>query len=156
MFFVAKNVVLILSGCWILTTKRKKLAFSPALLCFETVEIVFLIARTILCARVIRVILESVLTVLSSVFFLGAIYFSFALSKETGNAKYWVFFLLASVAFFVAHLSAKDVLGLEPETGFVVKELSEIAGAFSLAYATFGLYSSMKKVREKIGSETGE
>lgn len=99
---------------------------------------------------------ELVLSILSTAFFLGAIYFSFALSKETGGDKYWFFFLVAALAFAVAHLASKDFLVFSSETKFVVREIAEIVGAFSLAYATFGLYSSMKKIREKIGKELDE
>ncbi len=97
--------------------------------------------------------LEIILTIISTLFSLGAIYYSFMLSKETSGAKYWIFFLIASVMFGIAHLASKDFMGFSSETQFVVKEVAEIAGAFSLAYATYGLYSSMKKIREKIGKE---
>ena len=100
--------------------------------------------------------LEMILTIISTLFSLAAIYYSFMLSKETSGAKYWVFFLIASIAFAVAHLVSKDFLGFSSETQFIVKEMAEIAGAFSLAYATYGLYSSMKKIREKIGKELDE
>lgn len=100
--------------------------------------------------------IELLLTVLSSIFFLAAVYFSFALSKETGGAKYWVFFLIASLAFATAHFISKEFLAFSSEIEFVVKEVAEIVGAFSLAYATYGLYSSMKKIREKVGKELEE
>ncbi len=96
---------------------------------------------------------ELVLAVLSTLFFFGAIYFSFALSKETGGDKYWVFLLIASVAFTVSHLSSKGFLPLSLENGFVLKEAGEVVGAFSLAYATYGLWSSMKKIRERVGKD---
>lgn len=100
--------------------------------------------------------LEIILTIISTLFSLGAIYYSFMLSKETSGAKYWVFFLVAALMFAVAHLASKDFLGIASETQFVVKEVAEITGMFSLAYATFGLYSSMKKIREKIGKDLEE
>ncbi len=97
--------------------------------------------------------LEIILTITSTLFFLAAVYYSFMLSKETGVAKYWLFFLIASVMFGIAHLASEDFVGFSSETQFVAKEVAEIAGAFSLAYATYGLYSSMKKIRKKIGKE---
>ncbi|GEM_PF-3490623 len=100
---------------------------------------------------------ELVLSVISTVFFLGAIFFSYKLSKESGGEKYWVFLVIASASFGLAHLAAKGfLLNLSSETFFVVREIGEIVGAFSLAYATYGLYSSMKKIREKISKDLEE
>ncbi len=98
-------------------------------------------------------VLEIILIIISTLFFLAAVYYSFKLSKETSGTKYWIFFLIASAMFGIAHLVSKDFLGFSSETQFVIKEAVEIAGGFSLAYATYGLYSSMKKIREKIGKE---
>ncbi len=100
---------------------------------------------------------ELVLSVISTLFFLAAIFFSYKLSKEIGGEKYWIFFVIAAISFSVAHLATKGfLLNLSSETFFVIREVGEIAGAFSLAYATFGLYSSMKKIREKISKELEE
>lgn len=93
-------------------------------------------------------VLETILVVISTVFFLAAVYFSALLSRETKGEKYWVFFLIASFAFGGVHIVSK--FGV---IGFGLQEIFEIIGAFSLAYACFGLYDSMKKFRKKMGSE---
>ncbi len=91
--------------------------------------------------------LETVLIILSSAFFLAAIYFSAVLSRETKGEKYWFFFLVTALAFGAAHVVSK--FSLPPE----LREVAEIAGAFSLAYACYGLYASMKKFRAKMGDD---
>ena len=94
---------------------------------------------------------------MSTVFFLAAIFFSYKLSKETGGEKYWVFFVIAAISFSVAHIANKGSLfGFSSETLFVIREIGEIVGAFSMAYAAFGLYSSMKKIREEMSKELEE
>ncbi len=93
----------------------------------------------------------------STLFFLAAIFFSYKLSKETGGEKYWVFFAIAAISFGVAHIANKGFLfGFSSETLFVIREIGEIGGAFSMAYATFGLHSSMKKIREEMSRELEE
>lgn len=100
---------------------------------------------------------NAVLAVFSTFFGILAIWFSYKLSKETGGEKYWVFFLVAAISFSVAHFSSKGFfINYSSETLFLIQELGEIVGSFSLAYAAYGLYSSMKKIRQKIGSELGE
>lgn len=93
-------------------------------------------------------VLKTALIVLSSVFFLAAVYFSAMLSRETKGEKYWFFFLIAAVAFGAVHVVSKMAfLGLD------LQEILEIIGAFSLAYACFGLYDSMRKFRKKMGND---
>lgn len=102
-------------------------------------------------------VFEAILTVVSTIFFLAAIFFSYKLSKETGGEKYWVFFVIAVISFGVAHIANKGFLfGFSSETLFVVREMGEIVGAFSMAYATFGLYRSMKRIREEMSKELEE
>jgi len=102
-------------------------------------------------------VLELVLAVISTVFFLAAIFFSYKLSKETGGEKYWIFFVIAAIGFSVADLASIGFfLNISSEAFFAIREIGEIVGAFSLAYATFGLYSSMKKIREKMSKELEE
>ncbi len=101
--------------------------------------------------------LELLWSILSSIFFIAAVFFSYKLSKETKGEKYWIFFMVSAVSFGLSHLAAKGFLfGIPLESLFVVRELGEIVGAFSLAYATFGLYSSMKKIRNKMSEELKE
>ena len=102
-------------------------------------------------------VLETVLVALSTAFFIGAIYFSAMLSKETGNEKYWVFLIISAVGFGISHLAAKAVFfNFGAETALIIREIGEIIGAFSLAYATFGLYTSMRRIRKKIGGQLEE
>ena len=97
---------------------------------------------------------ELAVTLLSTVFSLAAVVFAFLLSKETRGEKYWVFFLVAAMSFLVAHISAKGfLLGFSSSDLFLVQEIAEIVGGFSLAYATFGLYASMKRIRERTSKE---
>ena len=101
--------------------------------------------------------MELVLAVISTVFFLAAIFFSYKLSKESGGEKYWVFFVIAAIGFSVAHFASNGFfLNISTESFFVIREIGEIVGAFSFAYAAFGLYSSMKKIREKMSKELEE
>jgi hypothetical protein len=103
------------------------------------------------------VVLGTFLIVLSSIFFVAAILFSCKLSRETKGEKYWFFFVVSALGFGLSHLAAKGFLfGFSFEHSFIVHELGEIIGAFSLAYATFGLYSSMKKIRERMSEELEE
>ena len=100
---------------------------------------------------------ELALSVISTLFFLAAIFFSYKLSKETGGEKYWLFLVIAAISFSVAHLAAKGfLLNLSSGTFFLLRETGEIVGAFSMAYAAFGLYTSMKKIREKTSKELEE
>lgn len=95
-------------------------------------------------------VIETILVILSTLSFLAAIFFSYRLSQETKGEKYWVFFIIAAFGFGLAHLASKNILPvLSIGDSFILQEIGEIIGAFSLAYATFGLYSSMKKIREK-------
>lgn len=93
------------------------------------------------------------LTIVSSLFFVAALFFSVLLSKETGGDKYWVFLVIAVLGFGIAHLADKEILFFVGTNGNTLREIGEIMGAFSLAYAAFGLYYSMKKIREQIGGE---
>ncbi len=93
------------------------------------------------------------LILLGSVGFLVAVYYAFVLSRETGNERYWL--ILAFSAIFMAihqwtmipwefHIITDDVR-------FVIQEISVIAGSALFAYSIYGLSSSMKKIREKMG-----
>lgn len=98
-------------------------------------------------------LLENIITSLSTFFFIAAIIFSFKLSRETGGEKYWVFFLISAIAFGIAHLVRQVPNFFLGNNVFLIAESSEIIGAFSLAYACYGLWTSMKKIRETVGKE---
>lgn len=96
--------------------------------------------------------IEWIAPVLSIASFLVAIYFAVLLSKESSGERYWFFFVVAAVGFGLAHvlnvLSFFMILPSQP--AYFLMEVGQIAGAASLAYACFGLYRQMKKVRERI------
>ena len=98
---------------------------------------------------------ENFLILVSSAMFLAAIYFSYKLSKETTGEKYWLFFLIAAIAMGVYHTFRHPELTgfVADSTRILIVEVMEIVGAFSFAYACFGLYKSMKRVREKFAEE---
>lgn len=98
---------------------------------------------------------EFLLAGVSTLAFLVALYFSFRLSRETRGEKYWVFFFIAAVGFLVGHLASKGFLGLEGSALFVLAEGGEIVGALSLAYATYGLYAAMCRIRREMAREFG-
>jgi uncharacterized membrane-anchored protein len=93
------------------------------------------------------------LILLGSLGFLVVVYYAFRLSKETKNEKYWL--VLAISAIFLAihqwtmipwelHVITNDVR-------FVIQQISVIIGAVLFAYAIYGLFTSMKRIREKMG-----
>jgi hypothetical protein len=84
-----------------------------------------------------------------------AVFFAIKLSKETRGEKYWFFLLVATVSMAVFHIVRHPwpASMLSEETVNVIIEITEIVGAFSMAYAAFGLYTSMKRIREKISKE---
>lgn len=93
------------------------------------------------------------LILLGSLGFLVVVYYAFRLSKETKNEKHWL--ILAIAAIFLAihqwtmipwefHIITDDVR-------FVIQQISVLIGAVLFAYAIYGLFTSMKKIREKMG-----
>ena len=92
--------------------------------------------------------------VFSGVFLLGAIVFSFLLSRESGGEKYWVFFLLSAIGFAVSHFASVGFFVFLPsDSESFVARVGQLVGAFSFAYACFGLFASMKKIRKKMSGE---
>ena len=96
-----------------------------------------------------------ILTVISTISFIAALYFAYMLSKETKGEKYWVLFLISAVAFTISHILRHPELPVffSESAREVLIEIMEVAGAFSFAYACYGLYSSMKRIRKKISEE---
>ncbi len=92
------------------------------------------------------------LVLLASLGFLAAVYYTYRLSQETRGEKYWAFFLVAALALGLPYwLAIPHDLGLVSHpiaTG--LGELAAIAGALSLAYASHGLYKTMKRIRKRV------
>lgn len=84
-----------------------------------------------------------------------AIYFCYKLWGETRGERYWFFFLLAAIllsthsALEVMHAAMPDTFHdlMEPLT-----ELVEMGGGLSLAYASYGLVTSMRNIRSEISA----
>ncbi len=100
-------------------------------------------------------IFSTIMTIVSTVLFILAVFFAIKLSKETRGEKYWFFLLVATVSMAVFHIVRHPwaASALSSEVANIIIEIAEIVGAFSMAYAAFGLYSSMKRIREKISKE---
>ncbi len=92
------------------------------------------------------------LILLGSLGFLVAVYYAFRLSKETKNEKHWL--VLALSALFLTinqwtmipwefHIITNDVR-------LAVQQITMIIGSILFAYSIYGLFASMKKIREKM------
>jgi len=89
----------------------------------------------------------------ASIAFVVAIYFTYKLAKETKWEKYWIFFLISALAMGIYHFTIE----IPGELGYVssniyytAREVSEAIWAFGLAYASYGIYKSMKTIRKKL------
>ncbi len=94
-----------------------------------------------------------VLILLGSLGFLVVVYYAFKLSKETKNEKYWLA-LVISATFLAIHQWAMipwDLHIITDNVRFVIQQISVIIGSVLFAYAIYGLFTSMKKIREKMG-----
>ncbi len=88
---------------------------------------------------------------ITALFFVAALYFSFKLAREVKGEHYWLFFSFSILGFAITHFATiPNLLGLDSVTLDTLHEVGEIVGAFALAYASFGLYSSLKKVRKRL------
>jgi len=96
--------------------------------------------------------MENILIIVTSMIFLIAVYFSFKLSKETNHEKYWFFLALGFFTFAIHHWTMiPGILAIMNEsTREVIEKSSAIIGATFVAYATYGLYASMKKINKKL------
>ena len=97
-------------------------------------------------------LLSNLLVFLASVLFLISVYFSFKLSKETKNERYW---LLLAVGFFIFathHWLMIPFVGgfISEDVVFFAEQITSIIGAILIAYSTYGLYSSMKIINERL------
>ncbi|MDO8428268.1 MAG: hypothetical protein Q7S92_03580 [Candidatus Diapherotrites archaeon] len=93
-------------------------------------------------------------SVLFLVFSLLAVVFAFLLSRESSHEKYWVFFVLGSLA-LVAWSILENFLVSVFDVGFqsLLLDVFQVMTAFCFAYAFFGLYSGMKQVRKKVSEK---
>ncbi|QKQ98375.1 hypothetical protein GKQ38_02500 [Candidatus Nanohaloarchaea archaeon] len=92
------------------------------------------------------------LVIFSSILFGVAVYYTYRLSEETNRGKYWIFYLLAAIGLGMHEwLKVLHIFLRIPEPIYnLLLELGIVAGAASLSYASYGLYTSMKKIREKV------
>ena len=92
-----------------------------------------------------------ILIFLASLIFLIAIYYSFKLSKETHHEKYWLALALGFLVFAIHHwIEIPLSFGLLSEgVERVIEQVSSIIGSALFAYATHGLYISMKEINQR-------
>lgn len=92
------------------------------------------------------------LVLLASLGFLAAVYYAYRLSQETRGEKYWPYFLVASLALGVPYwISIPHDLGLlSGSVSTVFSELAAVVGGLSLAYASHGLYKTLKRIRKRV------
>lgn len=91
------------------------------------------------------------LILLGSIGFLVVVYYAFRLSKETKHEKYWLV-LAVSAIFLAVHQWAMipwEFHIITDDVRFVIQQISVIIGAVLFAYAVYGLFTSMKKIRER-------
>ncbi len=94
------------------------------------------------------------LVLLASLGFIVAIYYAYRLYGETRGEKYWAHFLLAALAFGIHEWAVipVELHWISAEIGILVEEIAAIVGALAFAYASYGIYSSMKRIREHMHS----
>ena len=85
--------------------------------------------------------------------FLVATCCAYRLSRESGNGRYWLAFVVAGLGLGI-HQWIKipielELFGLE-EAYHIISEVGEIVGAIAFAYASYGLCVSMKAIRRKM------
>lgn len=93
-----------------------------------------------------------ILIIIASFIFLIAVYFSFMLSKETHHEKYWLALAIGFLVFAFHHwLEIPLSFGFISEgTESIIEQISSILGSILFAYATHGLYKSMKEINKKL------
>ncbi len=83
----------------------------------------------------------------------AAVVFTFKLWEETRGERYWLFFLVSALGMLVHHSIVIPMsMGLVSESDANLLSFGgELVGALSLAYASFGLWSSMRHIRKRVG-----
>lgn len=91
------------------------------------------------------------LSLIGSMGFLAAIYFSVRLSNETRHERYWLMFALSALCFALHYwLMALEFYHIVPENVAVPGEaLSGLIGAVLFGYASYGLHRAMVNIRLK-------
>ena len=94
----------------------------------------------------------NILAIVASITFLIAVYFAYKLSKETKHEKYWVVLAIGFLIFAIHHwIMVPGILGKFNENLIeIIEHSSSIIAALLIAYATYGLYNSMKIIKKKI------
>jgi len=92
---------------------------------------------------------SNIILIIVSLVFIVAVYFSFMLSKETKHEKYWLFLALGFFIFATHHWSMMLTEIIEERIQFFLEQATSIVGSLLIAYSTYGLYKSMKKINEK-------
>lgn len=86
----------------------------------------------------------------------AAIYFALKLSRETGNERYWVALVISALSLGIHQLfmifNFYEIVEIDYAMG--VEGVTGLVAAFSFAYATYGLYASMKRIRERLSRES--
>lgn len=88
----------------------------------------------------------------ASIAFIIAIYFTFKLGKETKWERYWIFFLISALAMGLYHFAIEipwELGYIGNDVYYISREISEAIWALGLAYASYGIYKSMKTIRKK-------
>ena len=95
--------------------------------------------------------INEILVIAASITLLCAVYFSFKLSRETRHEKYWILLSLGLLIFAVHHwLMIPSLWGdISPETIELVENITSIISGVLIAYSTYGLYTSIRKINEK-------
>lgn len=85
--------------------------------------------------------------------FIVGIYFTYKLAKETKWEKYWIFFFISALAMGIYHYAIEvpwELGYISDQFYIVAREISEIIWVSALAYASYGIYKSMVKIRKKL------
>ena len=95
---------------------------------------------------------STLLATIASVTLFVAVYFSIKLSRESGNEKYWIVMSIGFIIFAAHHwLMHPFQLGfVSEETMHIIQHVTSAIAALLLAYSIHGLYTSMRKVKEKL------
>ena len=95
---------------------------------------------------------NEILLIIASIVLLVAVYFSFKLSRETKHEKYWILLSLGLLIFAIHHwLMIPFQFGnVSSEARELIDSFSSILGGILIAYSTYGLYKSMRLVKQKV------
>lgn len=98
-------------------------------------------------------VIETGLVVVASLAFIAAVWFTYRLSQETRQGTYWVAFLVAAIG-LGSHEWLKIIdplFGLDQETAGIIRELGVVVGALALAYGSYGIHTSVRTLKRRVG-----